>query len=95
MSTAATKSWKHFMATAESALLAWSATSPGLLLPPYKKKDDADRSKVGCDVSHQEESAKQCQVCKTCWFCSQGCMVAAGHVPCPHNKEYESKANFK
>ena len=48
-----------------------------------------------CNRSCQEESAKQCQVCKTCWFCSQGCMVAAGHVPCPHNKEYESKANFK
>ena len=48
-----------------------------------------------CFRSCQMESSKQCQVCKACWFCSQACMVAAGHVPCPHNMAFESKAVFK
>ena len=47
-----------------------------------------------CNRSCQGASSKQCSVCKTSWFCCEGCMIAARHKSCPLKQECDSNALF-
>lgn len=47
-----------------------------------------------CSRSCQAEIAKVCSTCKVSWFCSKGCMTAAGHMRCPLGGQQDIKVMF-